>query len=260
MQTATYDVKQSVVNEKTMEANHQNDQGLRTSLMFEQCYNQFSHLSYTDDQVPIVCRIHDAFGARNEGHHNCLGCNFAEEVENINSFLSQYYLLVDIKRDVRHYLILLYLFVERIETVIEILQVPTAYRRKYFRVFSRIRKWANFIKHPKSFVLTHHPDYNFEEDSVPYLSDREVIINDQFVDHYYRGIHDHEKQKKKNQELYNKLRNQSSVLVLYPNMPSLTKSFCYALEKVVTLISNNEVYAEILNDEATISDYFANEE
>jgi hypothetical protein len=134
--------------------------------------------------------------------------------------------------------------------------VPEKFREKHFKVFQQIRKWANFIKHPKSFILVHHPDYNFENSGFNTEKEFQEIVNDQFVTQFYKGQRLPEDQKKFNKELYQRLHNKKGVLVLFPDIRQLTKKLCYSINKFVELITKNDVYKEILSDEATIENYF----
>lgn len=232
----------------------------QTPKKFEECHNLFLKKAFDEDLIPNTCRIHDAFGGDEGEHHNCLGCNFADSTRLISNYLSRHENLYDIQRDFTVYILLLYLMVERIAIVLDILQVPEKYREKHFKILQRIRKWANFIKHPKSFILTHHPVYDFENSISAHKAAFSVIVNEQFVEMYYKGASDPDKQKKMNAELYEKLKNQKDVIVIFPDIVQLTDKLCYAMNKFVEMILNNEVYSEILNDESTIRNYFETEE
>ena len=226
---------------------------------FKECYSIFSSKAIGEEGYPNACKIHDAFGGREGDHHNCLGCNFADSTTLISRYLEKNDELDDIQQDFTVYILLLYLLVERIDIVFEIIQLPTNYKDKHFRIFQQIRKWANFIKHPKSFILTHHSTYDFENSGTIHNKEFTETINHIFVDKYYKGRTNQEEQKKQNTELYSKLRNKKDILVLYPDIAKLTDNLCFAYNKFVDLIINNEVYIEILNDETTISKYFENE-
>lgn len=227
---------------------------------FKECFDIFSTKAVDEDGLPNACKIHDAFGGLDGGqHHNCLGCNFADSTNLILRYLEQHEELSDIQQDFTIYILLLYLLVERIEIVFDIIQLPDTYRDKHFKVFKQIRKWANFIKHPKSFILTHHPEYDFEGSDTEHKKPFTETINEQFVEQFYKGQKDTSDQKKTNKELYNRLRNKKDVLVLFPDIAKLTDKLCYSYNKFVDLILTNDAYKEILNDETTISTHFENE-
>jgi hypothetical protein len=225
---------------------------------FKECFEIFSKKAIDEDGIPNACKIHDAFGGIDGEHHNCLGCNFADSTTLISRYLEKNDELTDIQQDFTVYILLIYLLVERIEIVFDIIQLPDTYREKHFKVFKQIRKWANFIKHPKSFILTHHPVYDFENSGTIYDEQFSVIINEQFVEQFYKGHSDPADQKKQNKELYNRLKNKKDVRVLFPDIAILTDKLCYSYNKFVGLILTNDAYKEILNDETTISTYFEN--
>lgn len=227
---------------------------------FNQAFEIYTAGANDKEGVPILCKIHDAFGGQEGPHHNCLGCNFADSQTIISNHLSKYETYIDVQESVSLYIMTLYLLVVRMETVMDIVQVPTVFREKHFKVFQQIHKWANFIKHPKAFILTHHPSWDFENSGEKHEKAFKVEINDSFVDKYYKGERDPDKQKARNKELYGKLRNQTDVHVLFPEMAQLTKKVCYSINAFADLITKNQVYIEILNDETTIAEYFENQD
>lgn len=102
----------------------------------------------------------------------------------------------------------------------------------------------------------HHADYNF--DGSGYESEKEFqeTINDQFVTTYYKGASSPEEQKKINRDLYKRLQNKKDVVVRFPDPQQLVTKLCYSIDKFIKLITENQVYIEILTDEATIQNYF----
>ena len=231
---------------------------------FEDCKSIFHNALYKEGDS-MMCQLHNAFEGDGT-HHNCLGCNFADATNMINNYLSTHNELKRIQQDFTIYILLLYLLVERMETILSILQVPDKYTDKHFKVFQQIRKWANFIKHPKSFILTHHPVFDFKDSGLFHSSkinidqsrEYQVLINDQFVEKYYRAANSDD-QKRLNKELHSQLKNKKDVCVEFPDISALTKKFCYSVDKFVQLITKNDVYVEILTDESTISNYFENQ-
>lgn len=226
---------------------------------FKECYDIFMTEAFDEHGSPLACKIHDAFGGMSGEHHNCLGCNFSDSTLLISNYLDKYMEMTDIQQDFTIYILLQYLIVERMDTVLEILQVPQGFKEKHFKVFQQIRKWANFIKHPKSFILTHHPEFDFEDSGFQYKKVFSLTINEQFVEVYYKGQKNPDDQKRTNRELYNKLKNKKDIIVMFPDIAKLTDKLCNAICKFTEIITKNDVYIEILNDESTISNYFENE-
>lgn len=226
-----------------------------TTEKFKECFDLFGKGALDEQTIPYSCKIHDAFGGLGKEHHNCLGCNFTESVDLILEYLRNHEKLDHTQQHFSIYIMSLYLLVERIDMILGIIQLPDSYKEKHFKVFQKIRKWSNFIKHPKSFILTHHPTYDFSGSGTVHSNTFSITIDDNT---YYKGAKG-EDQKKMNNELYIKLKNKKNVLVLYPDIAILTKDLCFAFRKFVDMIINNEIFIEILNDETTIANYFENE-
>jgi hypothetical protein len=202
----------------------------------------------------IMCKIHDAFGSRKSKHHNCIGCNLDDSTHHVFMFLTNSSGYQDLHLAFTTYILLLYILVEKMETIFEIIGLPESYRLRHFQIFKKTKKWANFIKHPKAFVLCHHPQYvleNYKGWNKKTQKDK-IIIDTEFVFKYYSG------DTYKN-ELFKILTNKSNIVVEVPNIKKLTDDFIDGLERFVQLIENNEVYREILNDKATFENYFTEE-
>ena len=225
---------------------------------FKEVYNIFRKDAYTR-LTPNMCKIHDAFGSRKDERHNCLGCNFADSTNLIKSYLSRYKSFDGLNEVSTIYILTLYLLVERMEVVFNLISLSQTYKDKHFKVFQRIRKWANFLKHPKSFILVHHPNFIVSDWYEFDKNDYQVVIDDLFIDKYYKGESDPSKQYKTNEELLNILKLKNNIIVVYPNFLTLTKNLTFAMNHFVKLITKNEIFIELLNDTATIDKYFIND-
>ena len=115
----------------------------------------------------------------------------------------------------------------------------------------QIRKWANFIKHPKGFILCHHPVFTAID--APRYKDlydhAKLRISLDFLQKFYTGP-DHDK------ELYEILENQERVVVVLPNIYSLTQEFCDAMDRFVQLLRENKIFRELLATRTTFTDYW----
>jgi hypothetical protein len=143
----------------------------------------------------------------------------------------------------------LYLFVEHVYVIFEIIKLPEEYRRRHFGVFKDIHKWANFIKHPNSFILVHHPTYSYDGDDNFDRTQYSLVIDQQFVNEYYSSpIH--------NKKLWDALQNKKEVAVLFPNPQVLTRGFCDAAKKFISVVRDNAVFCEILASRSTYENYY----
>lgn len=203
------------------------------------------------DDDPAMCQLHDAFGTAYTVHHNCLGCNFADSTLMIRSFLRTYELQETIQCAYSTLIVLAYLLVERIDTLFNIIELNRAYRDQHFKILMGIRRWANFLKHPKAFLLTHHPVFTFRDSpKTKGLRDNaDVVIDRAFVDKYYANDD-------KNEELIKELENKENVLVVFPDAVWLVQELCQAMHDCVAVIRDNPVYREVVETRTTFYDYW----
>lgn len=226
------------------------EQASEVQNQFERAYKHFSEHAFADD-VPTMCQLHDVFGTMDDNHHNCLGCNFADSIQLIEAFLKTWQSQETIHFSYTTYLILCYLLVERIDTMFNVIQLNQDYRVEHFKILLSIRRWANFIKHPKAFLLTHHAEYTFHDSPKNgALTDHAAVVIDRtFVDKYYSNDD-------KNNELYREIENKENVLVVFPDVIHVTEELCVAINKSVDVIRDNAVYKEVLAKRSTFLDYW----
>ena len=203
----------------------------------------------------IMCELHEAFGTFDTSHHNCLGCNLADSTDLIDRFLQTYTLDNTIQYAYTTFIILAYLLVERMDSLFNIVQLNEVYRSKHFGVLREVRRWANFLKHPKAFLLTHHPTFSFE--SSPKNRDltrnANVVVDRNFVAKYYTT-------NKHDNALFRELENKENVLVIFPSVVRLAEDLCKAMQDCVALVGENPVYREVLADRTTFYDYWIDSE
>lgn len=215
----------------------------------------------TEDGETLMCSVNQAFGEFHTNGHNCLGCNLQEDVDWIETFLEQanaenyFYGELHIEFFFKTYLFHLYLLTEKIFEIKKIIGLPVSYKEDDFEVFRTIKLWANFFKHPKAFILTHHPKYFFDNNSVEVeklkKNSDNKIIDLKFIRKYYSG-----EDPNKYKNLTGELRNNENVKVLLPPFDTLTQDFCNACTIFIEIIKENKAYKEILNDLTTLENYF----
>lgn len=193
----------------------------------------------------LFCNIHSNF----KNGHNCVACNLNDSNRRIENFLLGYRLFTDIHTTMTSYIFLLYLQAECIFEYLNYLQLPNFYIQKKFQVLFTVKRWANFLKHPKSFMLVHHPIWEYKKDINVFVNDKKPVIDTKFVQKYYSGD-------SKNKELSKELSNKEDLIVLYPNPFELITDFCNAQKKFSELISKNQLVREILDDSATLKEYY----
>ncbi len=200
---------------------------------------------------PVLCTLHDAFGTANSASHNCLGCNFADLTIAFDPILASLADVSDMTAACATYLLWLYLFVERYDQIMVFLSVPDGYKKRHFLTLQRIRRWANFIKHPKAFLFCHHPQFfHGGEVGEDFTSGPgSLTINQEFIDEYYSG-------KEHNAKLAGLLSNATDVTVVYPGPARLMEQFAAETRAFATLIEKNEVYREELGKITTVAKYY----
>lgn len=206
------------------------------------------------DESSIFRELHKIM-EENEEDHNCIGCNLGEfALLNYSTLL-----LLDgytsTEQKMQLLIINLYLLVERIDTILGIINLHEGYRKENFKMLNKIRKWANFIKHPKAFILAHHPVYSIEgyKDNKEFRKGANVTIDSAFIFKYYSND-------EKNKELFKAIENREDILVVFPNPVNLVRKLCKELKLFNKLIKNNEIYREILKKRSTFLGFWLDEE
>ena len=217
-----------------------------------------------DDRVQrhqLMCQIFQAYAGPGQQNHNCLGCNFDELTAHISNCLkacsegAQYFTL---QLAYFMYLQLLNNSWERITDVFDIISVPEGYRARHYQPLIKMRRWANFFKHPKEFGwLVHHPQYTIEGSphAATFSSKKNEyrIVDDEFLKKYYTAD--------RSKGLASEFRGlEQKVVVVLPDVAQLTSQVCDCLTNFVEVVTKNPVYHEILNDKATIINYFENQD
>lgn len=193
----------------------------------------------------LFCNIHNNF----QSGHNCVACNLNYSNRRIENFLFGYKLFNDINTTITNFIFLLYLQAECIFEYINIIQIPENYVQKNFQILFTVKRWANFLKHPKSFLLVHHPIWDFKKEENVFINKNKPIIDTEFVKKFYAGD-------SKNKELLKLLSNKEDLTVLFPNPIELIEEFCQAQKRFSDLISKNQFVRDVLNDKATIIKFY----
>ncbi len=227
---------------------------IKSQTIFKQ--EMFEYKTESGDM--LMCSIKDAFADFYSHGHNCLSCNLQEDAELIDVFLSSAGIIYCNEKDFFViYIMLLYLLTEKIFEIKKIIGLPESYKAKDFEVLRTIKLWANFYKHPKAFILTHHPKYYFDTDPEVVELRKDInnkIIDLPFLNKYYKG-----EDKNKYKNLVSELMKNENVKVVIPSIDNLTHEFCNACAVFIKIIKENKAYREILNDLTTLEYYFEKE-
>lgn len=202
------------------------------------------------------CRIHEAFDDYHKKKannpdlhvHNCIGCNLTGTANEIYYFLKTNRDCEYVGYYIKNFTLSLYTHVENLAVIYKELGY-TNNRGDFdwtsFPTLQMIKSWANFFKHPKSFMFLHHPTYHLETDpDCPNFMISE-IIDTNFVMGFYRAGAD-------NVELFNRISNKENCKVFFPDLVKTTQMLCLEFEKIINLISSNEDYLEKLSSYTTV--------
>lgn len=196
--------------------------------------------------------------------HNALGNNMDDSVEDVVAYLDSYSgENENIRRDITDYLLKLYLVIERVYEVMNIMgltkghhpkdgQIPLDYKQATdgMKAMREIKQWANFIKHPNAFLWCHEPEYFCESlgNASPEY-ENSFIVNQDTVNKYYKL------DQKKHRELYGMIANKDMVCVIFPEIGLLTERFCQGVKDFCDT-ATSPLYKSILKDRSTYENYF----
>ena len=209
----------------------------------------------------LMCRITRKYsGEWGTPCHNCIGCNLNDTTKHISLVLDV--AASNVQEFSPNDLLFMYVLplnscYERIEDILQIVGVVQSVRERYFSSFKIARKWANFFKHPKAFGwLAHHPHFTIEnsEDHLDLLKTSQdfVFVENSFLDEFYSSSAE-----KNTHKLKCRLKDMGDrVVVVMPNVHTLTSDICSSIEKFASILLENPLYYELLVNESSILDYF----
>jgi len=205
-----------------------------------------------------ACRIYEKLTSGDVSRQDCIGENFNQLLHRVNdNWFENYKPTSDLDYYFINYFLLLYLFVERVDLIFEVLnkdgksKLFTDFHFQNFKTLRIINKWANFIKHPKEFLFTHWPKYYIADDETISITDEDVKIDTNFVFAHYQ----HDKQPSPVI-----LENNQKVFVEIPNLENLTSEFCREMNVFFDFICNNEIVSDFLKKKSTIKNHYYDDE
>jgi hypothetical protein len=145
--------------------------------------------------------------------------------------------------------------VERVDFVFDVINKDNKsklfadFKELNFKTSQLIKKWANFIKHPKEFIFSHWPQYIMEGPEIENANEL-IIIDGEFVKKNYT----------KSDSRINELENCDRVIVLVPELINLTSEFCKELNMFFDFICENKIVSDFLKKKTTLQFYYEEEE
>jgi len=204
----------------------------------------------------LYCDIYSAFEKYNQTKrnntslivHNCIGCNFEEGALAINYFLETNKNCTNVQYYLNLYSFLFYAQAERLAVIykeIGFTNNKSDFDWEAFPNLQLIKYWANFFKHPKSYMFLHHPLYFLETDPHKPNFNISPIIDNNFVKQFYRAGSD-------NNQLRQILENKENATVFFPDLIEMTKTLCEEFEKIIGVISSDKSALERLDGYTTV--------
>ncbi len=191
----------------------------------------------------FACDIWDKMTCDEFNCDNCLGENFNQLVQSVISGWFDSYEPSSCKTDfyVYSYIFWLYLFYERIEFVFTEIDPDGKFHliqefRRRLKTMDEIRLWANFVKHPKHFLYVHWPTFIFVGESF-HRDESTLLVNTAFLKEHYSN---------ESQVKPKKLENNSTVVVQFPKLDSLTEGFCKEFLEFIHFICDNAMIVDFL--------------
>jgi hypothetical protein len=202
-----------------------------------------------------ACSIWDAMTENKENCDNCLGENFNQLLETLQFDFFEGYKPTENTRTEFYfttYILWLYLFVERVDFVFDVItkgnknELFTDHKIKNFQTLRLIKKWANFIKHPKEFIFCHWPIYTFDGQLDHSKNTESIFITSKYVEDHYSDP----------KTRVVELENKTDVIVLVPDLCVLTSKFCDELNQFFKFICENKIVSDYLKNKSTIEYYY----
>ncbi len=201
-----------------------------------------------------ACKIYDKLTEGDDSRQDCIGENFNQLINKINDeWFENYSPGGNLDYYFFNYYLLLYLFVERVDLIFEVInkdgksKLFSDYQFHNFKELRKINKWANFIKHPKEFLFTHWANYYIKGDEEYPLAEGDLKIDTDFIfKHYFSET--------KPRPVI--LENNDKVFVEVPDFIKTTKEFCKEINIFFDFICCNQIVADFLKKKSTIQNYY----
>jgi hypothetical protein len=222
---------------------------------------KITHDDHMNDCEQLFCKLHDdnylGLPENNTTNsHNCIACNLQDGNLKIYKFLNELG-TVESTDELEYastiYYLLLYLQVEKFHTIFKFIGITFEYVEQNWETLIQIRKWANFIKHPKGFLFTHHPTFIYDDNST--ITSLKANKQNQIIDYeiikkfYTRETDDAFKNTIK------EVGNKKNIIVILPCPVRIMIEYSKINQEFCKKIGENPHFKEILKKHSTIEDY-----
>lgn len=228
---------------------------------FQIAKNELYKISHNDDQQgceELFCKLHneDYLGSpqtENTNSHNCIACQLQVGNMRIFKFLNDTKTEEDIEYSFTMFILLLYLQVEKFQTIFKLIGITFEYVEQNWEQLIRIRKWANFVKHPKGFLFTHHPNFIFEDD--PSYNALKADSQNQLIDYEIIKKFFTKETDEGFKNTIKEVGNKKNVVIVIPCPEKVIQEYSKISMEFCEKIGANPHFKEILKKHTTIEDY-----
>lgn len=185
-------------------------------------------------------------------HHNCLACNLDQDFGYIIKFLNETRKPFSDKDHIRYtfsiFIQLMNNCVEKMIAVLKVIHIKD-YLTKW-PVLWEIKRWTNFIKHPKLFLYTHHPEFLFNDQlyNEPNNNTSDILAYP-FVSDFFTN------EKFEIAQLKSKVQNRGGLTVVLPNLVRVSKEYIFFCYQVLQLIEQSPDYKNDLRNISTLENF-----
>jgi hypothetical protein len=113
-----------------------------TSNLFKTCYDIFQRELFNSEGILNTYKIHEAFMKQEDDAPYCFGCSMSDSILLVTNYLKTDTFYSACKKKFTEYFLLLNLLVDRMETMMDILEVDAQFRQKEFKVFQEISDYS----------------------------------------------------------------------------------------------------------------------
>lgn len=228
-------------------------------MKFKEAHTAFRTIcSYEIDQTvdDLFCILHDGeYLGDHQANHVCLACNLSESLAKIERFLSDSSRLDESSSENIEYLftvyiLLLYLSTEKLHTIFKVIGITWDYVEENWNVLVEIRKWANFFKHPKGFLFTHHLQFVFETSARTDFQKNSFELGYEFVQKFY-----FREDERKFRQTLTEIGNKDNITVILPCPERLALEFIEVCKQFSQKIKDNEHFQTILKSHALSNEF-----
>lgn len=198
--------------------------------------------------IPTISKIHQGLNRKQDSSHSCFGCSLADTVLLISNYLHKYSTFVDIKEDLSSYILLQNLLVDRLDTILDIVEMPKEIRIKEFDIFKKINAWAYFLKQRPVFISKYPTLYVLENNMVSLdFKSYSLIVNDDFVDKFYKMRLSRGNFLTEFAKMGYKLESLSDkpILLIVPDIADITNQLCCAVNSFTAILLSEKKYFDL---------------